>query len=398
MKRNTPHFGFLLLSLLQCCNQPASLNETPITIDTTMPYSVDSLITPRELFYDVEYIRLQSPDIFFLTEAKKIIEFSDKLFILDKNKKIVVAYDLDGNFINQLGKKGKGPEEYESVYDFDVDINRDLILVFSSADQAVLEYDSDLTFKRKVRFNIWSSHMSVLASGNIAFYNYFDEGGNNIRIFNIDGKEVGSTMPYPKNGSYTPMDYSGFVVGDFYSYPLSSLIYKISEKSKNDAIIFDVNFPGKRSEDKIFHHDDFFKRKWLEEHILTKFTIGNNEREILFYYSYTEGGISSFTLGGMLASGQVFSHLNMKHGFKSKSDPYSKLFFNGPYNLPTFSKSSGYYYVASTLELIDAFYSGDKIALLSEIQHIDNNLYQLLQEREDHDNPLVMRFKLLDKL
>ena len=133
-------------------------------------------------------------------------------------KKIVVAYDLQGNFIGQVGKKGMGPEEYQSVYDFAVDPKRNSILIFSSADQTILEFDSDLSFKRKVRFNIYASHMSLLESGNNAFYTYF-EGSSNIPVYNFEGEQVDKRMPFPENGQYTPMSFTGFIVGDYYTYP-----------------------------------------------------------------------------------------------------------------------------------------------------------------------------------
>ena len=357
---------------------------------------MDSLISPRELLTNVEYIKLGSPEEFFLTEAKKILELDNKLFILDKNKKILVAYDLQGNFIGQVGKKGMGPEEYQSVYDFAVDPKRNSILIFSSADQTILEFDSDLSFKRKVRFNIYASHMSLLESGNNAFYTYF-EGSSNIPVYNFEGEQVDKRMPFPENGQYTPMSFTGFIVGDYYTYPLSSKIFRLEEGKGNDSEVFEINFPGRRQEEKKFEHAEFLSH-WLEDHILCKFSIGKDADELLFYYSYSEKGNQGFTLGAKLSNGQVFGHLNMKHGSKSRSDPFVRLFFVGPYNLPTYSNASGYYYTATTIESMDEFYSGDKNATLNEIEQIDYNLYKVLKELKDTENPILMRFKLRKEL
>ena len=375
-----------------------SSDKAAYLIDVTEPFATDSLISPRELLTAVEYIKLASPEKFFLTEAKKILELDNKLFILDKNKKIVVAYDLQGNFIGQVGKKGLGPQEYQSVMDFVVDQKRNSILIFSSADQAILEFDSDLTFKRKNRFNIFASQMSLLASGNIAFYTYFDYGGSNILVYNPEGEQIDSRMPYPKKGNYTPMDYSGFIIGDYYTYPLSSKIVRLEEGKRNDPEVFEIKVPNMRQEEKKFEHTEFLSGPWLEHNILCKFSIGKDADELLFYYSYKEKGISGFTLGVKLPSGQVFGHLNLKHGFKTHSDQFVRLFFIGPYNLPTYSDASGYYYTAATNERMEEFYSGDKNSALNEIEQIDYNLYQVLKGSNASENPILMRFKLRKEL
>ncbi len=375
-----------------------SSGKAAYLIDITEPFATDSLISPRELLTNVEYIKLKSPNKFFLTEAKKILELDYKLFILDKNKKIVVAYDLAGNFIGQVGKKGTGPQEYRSVMDFAVDPKNNSILIFSSADQSILEFTSDLTFRKKIRINAFASQMSLLTSGNFAFYTYFDHDGANILIYNREGKQIGSRIPYPKNGNYTPMNYTGFLVGDFYTYPLSSTIFRLEENKPTDSEKFEIVIPNRWPEDKKFAHDEFLNSPWTKRIVLSKFSIGNKANELLFYYFYEENGNAGIALGAKLSSGQVFGHFNLKHGFKSHSDQFFKLFFIGPYNLPTFSESSGYYYTAATNERMEEFYSGDQHTALNEIKQIDYNLYKVLKESSASENPILMRFKLRKEL
>jgi len=394
------YFYYLLgLSCLFGCNsnRVVDVDITPYLVDITKPSQFDSLISPRELLTNVEYIKLGSPEKFFLTEAKKILELDSKLFILDKNKKIVVAYDLQGNFIGQVGRKGFGPGEYKSVMDFDVDPKRNSVLIFSSAQQALLEYGSDLTFRKKIRVNIFASQISLLASGNIAFYSYFDEGNSNISIFNFEGEQVQSSMTYPKS-DLSPLDYTGFIDGNYYTYPLSSKILFLNEDGRKDSEVFEIKVPNMRKESKKFEHNDFLNAPWIERHILNRFSIGKDAKNFLFYYSFKENGNTGFTLGVKLNNGQNFGHLNLKHGWGSKSDPFGNLFFVGPYNLPTYSISSDRYYIAATNELMEYFYSGDESIVLSETKKIDRKLHSILAKSNASENPIVLRFKLKEEL
>lgn len=396
-------YDFFCLSVLVCVvgcnsNKADQADIAPYLIDVTSPSKFDSLISPRELLTNVEYIKLRTPDKFFLTEAKKILELDNKLFILDKNKKIVVAYDLQGNFLGQVGKKGIGPEEYTQAVDFEVDSKRNSVLIFSSAEQAVLEYGSDLSFKKKIRVNMFATQIALLTSGNIALYSYFQEGGSNISVFNFEGEQVHSSMAYPKK-ELTPMNFTGFMTRGYYTYPLSSKIHLINENEPNDSEVFEIRVPNMREESKKFEHIEFNNAPWIEHHILTKFSVGRDGEELLFYYSFKEkNGNTGFTLGAKLSSGQIFGHLNLKHGYGSNTDRFARLFFIGPYNLPTYSIVSDYYYAASTNAQMESFYSGDESVTLGEIEKIDNDLYQLLKVSNASENPILMRFKLREEL
>jgi hypothetical protein len=391
---------FCLILVFSGCAQKdgSTLGDGSQLVDITSIKSNDNLISPRDLLTDVDYIQLKSTENFFLTEAQKILELDGKILILDKNKKVLVAYDLEGNFLGQVGQKGLGPEEYKSATDFVVDLSSRSIFVFSRAEQSILEFNSDLSFKRKLRINIMAFQMSILKNGNLAFYTYFEEGSSNITIFNQKGELVDSRMTFPKSVNYEVMDYTGFLVDQYYSYPLSSRIYALGADN-SDKEIFNIKLPNQLSEDKKFEHLEFLNgSSWMVDHILAKFMVGNNGDELLFYYTFNEVGNSGFTFGARLSDGEVFGHLNLKHGIKSKSDQFVKLFFLGPYNLPVYSSASGYYYTATSNEFMDEFFYSDPVKALEEIKSIDLKLYEVLEESQELENPILMRFKLKKRL
>lgn len=81
------------------------------------------MISPRDLLSDVEFLLLKTPDSLKITIVSKIREIGDKLFILDKKRRIVFAFDKVGNFLGLVGNQGEGPTEFREVSDFDIQGN-----------------------------------------------------------------------------------------------------------------------------------------------------------------------------------------------------------------------------------------------------------------------------------
>lgn len=206
--------GFTLLGflLLISCKSENAIEGAPEVIDINNYTKTDSLLSIRSLLEDVSYIQLKGADTFFLSDTKKILEIDNKLIIHDKNSDVLVAYDLEGNFLGQVGAKGEGPEEYKQVTDFDIHPQRNSIIIYSRGDQSFLEYDHSLKFIQKVRVGFWGLYMSVLESGNLAFFKDPESGSNNIAIYDIEATKIKETMPFPvdENSSYMLMTIQGF--------------------------------------------------------------------------------------------------------------------------------------------------------------------------------------------
>jgi hypothetical protein len=45
---------------------------------------------------------------------------ADVMYILDKRNSSIVMFDVNGNYLNQLDRRGNGPGEYLDIADFTV--------------------------------------------------------------------------------------------------------------------------------------------------------------------------------------------------------------------------------------------------------------------------------------
>jgi hypothetical protein len=108
-------FSFNLLLLTSC--KTDSLKENPFTINVNN-YSKDAIMT--DIFTSIKAINLELNENSIIGNYKKYIIFDTCIFILDISDHSIVTFNLEGKFISRLKKKGKGPNEYPEIKDFDI--------------------------------------------------------------------------------------------------------------------------------------------------------------------------------------------------------------------------------------------------------------------------------------
>lgn len=392
------YYFALFLFVFSCVNKSKKDSlGSPNIIDFTNVENKDSLISVEDLITDVDYLLLKTPDSLSLTIAKKVIEFDKKYLILDQKKKIVFAFDSNGNFIGLVGNKGGGPGEFREVSDFVV--NDDKIIIYSRTDFSFYFFDEYLNFIEQIKITEWGTQISILPSNNIALYSYLVDGDDqfNINIYNMNGKLLEKRMFLDENGNYQAYDYTGFISKEYYTYPLSSRVYKINEKGDFDSLKFEIQFPGKFPENEISNYDKYLENEFnkTNDNILTKFEIGKG-KEFICYYSFREGMSNGYTLGVRLSSGQIFGHLNLIHSTIDNGELLVWMFFKGPYNIPSYSKESDSYLIASNIESVSIFQ--DEINELISNRNInDDRLLEILSST-DLEETVLMRFKLKERL
>lgn len=398
-------YFFLMCSItilsFSCSSGSSKLeDETEETIVVNIESSVEiDKVSMHDLMEDISYVQLNGSDDFYVTDVERVLVWNDKILLLEKNKKVVVAFKTNGDFEAIVGSKGAGPGQYYSATDFSIDYKRKLILVFSRGDQAVFEYDEQFRFVRKVSLGFFAFYMSILDSGHLAFYldmNSERDGGSNIWVCDSNGNVIEKRMPFPTDKQYVSMAYTGFLKNGYYTFPLSSHIYQLNEDKGSDKLAFRTEFPGMREEGLRFDHTSYRQKDFSQrKDILQDFIVGKNGQEVIFSHGYRLGVRKFIGFSVRNSSDQVFSYLNLKQG--KDTDSFGRLFFNGGY-LPTYSNESQYYYMLTSMGGFDLFHHKYKDQMLSEIEELDSDLYKLLIQSKDTDNPIFIRFKLKSKL
>lgn len=400
MIKNCTFLILLVFSFSACTsevNDDEKFQSTEVVeVDVDKAQKVEQPLLIRELFEDVSYIHPGSPEDFYLTDTKKILELGDNLIVLDKNKGLVVAYGKDGTFKGLIGEKGDGPQEYLFAEDINIHPSDQSVFIYSNNGQALLEFDNKLDFLQKNSVGLYATYFSILPSNGFAFYECYTGAIGLITVKSPEQDLVEHRGLVNSESELMPFDYTGFLRRDYFNWPLSSEIYQISLGEKDDRKVIIFRFPDQRPEEKKFQHQEYLDTKYTDPNneILWSWELGEDAKEVIFYYGYRKAGRTAITTGFRLQSGQIFSHFNLIHGGPGEADEFLKMFFWSPYNIPTYSPQTGYYHVAATQEGWDNFHNEDKVNKLEMMRAIDPVLAKLLAEAADTDNPVIIRFKL----
>ena len=149
--------AIILTALIWACGaQPQNdsraleLSDTKIikiTYDTPHPIRADNarIIGMDEMLdrvKSIDYIKLDSSEPIGVID--KMIVTKDKIYILDcYTAQQIFVFDKTGNLLFRIKNKGRGPKEYLSVADMQVDTIRNEILVNDALARSYLYYSTD---------------------------------------------------------------------------------------------------------------------------------------------------------------------------------------------------------------------------------------------------------------
>ena len=133
----------LLIYLFTGCE-----NKTPITNESVIKNdSIENILITGEfdntiaydsIFEEIDIVPLETNKKCLIEMVRKIIVHKNYLYI-QNNKRNILVFNQNGNFIRSIGKKGKGPGEILSLRDFEIIDNTLLILDFQSIKRFTLD-------------------------------------------------------------------------------------------------------------------------------------------------------------------------------------------------------------------------------------------------------------------
>lgn len=194
-------YSFILILLLILCS--CNKKEKTIVNFKKVRFDLESKLEPSEIIKSIKYIKLDgsSADAKFSDISKMKIK-NGICYIMDVRQKSIFKFDINGHFINKLEEVGKGPGEYLTTTDFDVDENANIFL-FDAPGSKILKYSSDNkhVWSHKLEFQIKA--ISILGNGKfllgLANYNTGKFENKKFVVTNSEFTEFEPYFDYDKN-------------------------------------------------------------------------------------------------------------------------------------------------------------------------------------------------------
>ena len=105
-------------------------------------------------YFDIDtIIQLETSEECLISRIEEIQLWDNNIYVLDKESKRVYLFDKNGRFVKRISSIGKGPKEYISLADMDINENGLFLLVWKG-DSKLMHYDLDLNFIEEKSFPV----------------------------------------------------------------------------------------------------------------------------------------------------------------------------------------------------------------------------------------------------
>jgi hypothetical protein len=200
MKRNLILFLWVLLT--SCNPKPKEYEIIDFRFDRALNESIKNNVISYRI------VPLETAEDCYFATSSKIRISGTKIFILDNlldKRYQILIFNLQGEFISKINSQGRGPKEYVSINDFDVDPNKAIISILDPALKKLINYDFYSNFIDERPLNIYAKELiystkvednfivfSTLMSFPIGNLSY------DINVYNINNTFLYSSIPFKK--------------------------------------------------------------------------------------------------------------------------------------------------------------------------------------------------------
>jgi hypothetical protein len=381
--KNT-HFYYIFILLFLSCKKDHNTQDTIQLKISSENYHKE--IKLSSIIEEAHYIRLETNDECLLGSLiKKIIVTDNKIYILELNTNSIFVFDINGNYIFKINRVGKGPGEYISPGDFQVNEKTGTISVLDVVNKKINYYDaagnfiSDLTFKYRCLSYAFQDDFIYLDRANARYTSNDQDFDHNVYILLKDGKLINKFLPTKKY-------LENFVF-------IASSPFLPYKKTINYQGVFDNNIYSFYQDSMSIKYNIDFGKKWPDKKVFTKLLkIKTNNPQVYYNKLKDEGYILHMNF---------FESDNFMHIYFYEHDIIYNVFFSKNtwkskgFNLNSYIddiSGIGYdrvYNITNDGKFVSAINASNALKNLDKIDNQD--LYPNLEEI---DNPIIMLFTL----
>lgn len=121
--------------------------QDPIKLNVGEIYNSRNEVKLSEIGTEINYVQLETTEDCYFSKINKII--IDDLIYVSASEGLFV-FTKDGKFIRSIGKKGRGPTEYNSKIDFVV--NNDTVAILDITQHKIMQFKNDGTYLGYIKF------------------------------------------------------------------------------------------------------------------------------------------------------------------------------------------------------------------------------------------------------
>ena len=234
--------------LLTSCSTTTINNKQFSTIDINTQNAIEQFDLSSIIKNDIDIVQMEIKEDCFFTSDAKLMFTNDNIIVADKINNKILNFNKNGNFLNSIGHKGRGPHEFIEITG--VDNDSDFVYVSDDYQTKVIKYPINSGNTTVMKFSPEIYHKDLVVTENFYYLNtnYSTADGKFVNIISID-KTDNSTKYYLsyasqiyKNSSRWTLlnNYSNYLDETLFIYSRNDTIYSISEKKIKPKYIVDI--------------------------------------------------------------------------------------------------------------------------------------------------------------
>lgn len=374
---------FALINLLvfsYCTKEKSDADHLIVKIDLDKSEKLNL----NDWFSSIELVSLETTSESILGKCSKMIEFDNKFFLQDQIQNAVFIFDTTGKFLlNTKHLMGKGPEEYQSLVDFNVNHFTGNIEILDPVALKIKIYDVDGNYKKEIPIPnelLPLGKFVVLNEDIYLFYSRSRIRAESLLFYSVSKKEIikmNEKLTAPVHDftitMHNPFSYGNNKINFSHLYPSNFLSYINPDNLKIEKLIefnlgiynftIDILPKNERKE---------FYRSFMSENI-NKHAFAINKQE-------TE----NYIMGFFYFKQEIYL---AKFDKKTQQTIVSHQKFNESDQLPPphFVKNDILYYVSESIDNRDFMVSETLINEKSKT---------ILKRKKIDDNPIIFKYIL----
>jgi len=145
-------------------------------------------------FFSVrEIIPLETSEKFLINNINQIEICDEKIFVVDKKSTKLFIFNSNGQFLRQIGRRGKGPGEFLRMGSFAVNQDQDLIYITNSL-YCINVFNYEGKFIKTLGTKINPVAVGISNDNNIAISTL--QSGGTVQLFNPSGQKIREFLPF----------------------------------------------------------------------------------------------------------------------------------------------------------------------------------------------------------
>ncbi|MDR0724817.1 MAG: 6-bladed beta-propeller [Prevotellaceae bacterium] len=171
MKKSSSYFFVLLCLLFIECKQKHIDKEVdiPVKLHPVDP-GIAEKVYASKIFDSIVYIPLETTAQAIVGEITKVEIIDSLIYCLDRQTHAIWCFNQKGKYVNHIHKRGQGPGEYVSIFDFTVDRLNNLIAILDRNTKKILWYTLSGKFVKSTKLEVSPSNFGLLNDNKILAY------------------------------------------------------------------------------------------------------------------------------------------------------------------------------------------------------------------------------------